>query len=157
LASFAIIQLDTADQTLLAEVVERVAVETIIAVIPHIAFGHDAECADHRQRAAVLAVQLVDAIAVDDQFARLAARQVKVVHQPVARIMVGSLALVVHARPPVVAFAGIVPSRVVHRPSCTVFGAVRTCVKAAGQELRGAIQASPWRAGSKTAAPKAWS
>src|SRR6266850_976614 len=28
------------------------------------------------------------------------------------------------------------------------------CAKAPGQELRGAIQVSPWRAGSKTAAPK---
>ena len=66
-------------------------------------FGHDAEGADGGQRAAVLAVQLVDAIAVDDQLALVAARQVEVVHQAVARIVVVPVTLVVHARPPVVA------------------------------------------------------
>jgi hypothetical protein len=39
--------------------------------------------ADGGQRPAVLAVQLVNAIAMDDQFALLAARQVEVPHQAI--------------------------------------------------------------------------
>ena len=144
-------EIDGLDEPLVAEMVERVVVDV------EVLFGHDAEGADRGKCAAVLAIQLVDAIAVDDQFARLATRQVKVVHQAVARIVVGPVTLVVHARTPIVAFAQVIPSGVVHRPSCVLLAVVRMCVKAPGQELRGAIQASPWRAGSKTAAPKAWS
>ena len=118
------------DQTFVAQVVEGVAVRRVVSVTSKVALGHDAERADHRQCAAVLAVQLVHVIAVDDQLARLAAWQVKVVHQPVARVMVGPATLVVYPRTPVVAFARIVPSRVVHRPSCGVLAAVRMCVKA---------------------------
>jgi hypothetical protein len=52
----------------------------------------------------------------------LAARQIEVVHQGVAGIANVAIALVVHARPPVVAtplavFARIIPSSVRHRPS----------------------------------------
>ena len=96
--------------------VERLVVDV------EVLFGHDPEGADGGQRAAVLAVQLVDAIAINDQLALLAARQVEVVHQAVARIVVVPVTLVVHARPPVVAiplavFARITPSSVRHRPS----------------------------------------
>jgi len=42
---------------------------------------------------------------------------VKVGHQPVARVVVGPATLVVHARTAVIAFAPIVPSGVVHKPS----------------------------------------
>ena len=71
--------------------VDGVAVRRVVSVISEFALGHDAERADHRQCAAFLAIQLVHVIAVDDQFARLAARQVKVVHQPVARIIKNGL------------------------------------------------------------------
>jgi hypothetical protein len=145
------------DQTFVAKMLDCVAVRRVVSVNSEFALWHNAERADHSECAAVLAIQLVDAVAVDDQFARLTARQVEVVHQPVARVVVGPVALVVHARTAVVAFAWVVPSRVVHKPSCVVLAVVRMCVKAPGQELRGAIQASPWRAGSKIAAPKAGS
>jgi len=61
---------------------------------------------------------------VDDQFARVATRQVKIVHQSVARVVVGSVTLVVHARTPIVVFAQIVPSGVVHMssPCCLLLG-----------------------------------
>jgi uncharacterized protein (DUF983 family) len=77
--------------------------------------GHDPEGADGGQRAAVLAVQLVDAITINNELALLAEWQVEVVHQAVARIVVvGAVTLVVHARPPVVGislgvFARITP------------------------------------------------
>jgi hypothetical protein len=79
------------------------------------------ERADDDQRATVLAVQLVDTVATNDQLALLAARQVEVVHQAVARIVVIPVA-VVYARPFVdtialAVFARITPSSVRHRPS----------------------------------------
>jgi hypothetical protein len=119
-----------------------VLVKHIASVTFEVALGHDAERADHRQCAAVLAIQLVQVIAVDDEFARLAARQVKVVHQPVARVVVGSVTLVVHARTPVVAFAQIVPSRVVHRsPSCAM--RLVECRQGSQAGTARAIQESP--------------
>ena len=44
-----------------------------------------------------------DAIAINDQLALVAARQVEVVRQAIARIVVVPVAFVVHARPSVVA------------------------------------------------------
>jgi hypothetical protein len=63
-------------------------------------------------------------IAVDDQFARVATRQVKVVHQSVARVVIGSVTRVVHPRTPIVVFAQVVRSGVVHMPSscCLLLG-----------------------------------
>jgi hypothetical protein len=65
-----------------------------------ILFRHDSERADRGERTAVLAIQLVDTIAINDQLALLAAWQIEVVHQTVARIVVGSVTLVVHAGRP---------------------------------------------------------
>jgi hypothetical protein len=48
---------------------------------------HDTECADGGQRTAVVAIKLVDSIAVNNQFPLVAARQVKVAHQAIARIL----------------------------------------------------------------------
>lgn len=67
-----------------------------IVVGVEVPFGHDTEGPDSGQRAAVLAVQLVSAVAIDDQFALLAARQVDVVHRAVAGIVIIPVALVVH-------------------------------------------------------------
>jgi hypothetical protein len=85
-----------------------------------IVFRHDAKRADGSQRKAVLAVKLVDSIPVHDQFALVATRQVEVVHQAVARIVVVPVALIVHAWLFVVTvqlavFARIIPSSVRHR------------------------------------------
>jgi hypothetical protein len=41
--------------------------------------GHDSERADGSQRTAVLAVQLVQTVAIDNELAFLAARQIEVV------------------------------------------------------------------------------
>ena len=102
-------KVDGLDKPLAAKMVEGVVVDV------EVLFGHDTEGADGGQCTAVLAVQLVDTVTFKDQLALLAARQVEVAHQPVARVVVVPVALVVHARTPVVAFARIVPSRVVHR------------------------------------------
>jgi hypothetical protein len=56
------------DEALLAEMIECVVVDV------EIVFGHDPEGADGRQGAAVLAVQLADAVPINDQLAILAAR-----------------------------------------------------------------------------------
>jgi len=104
------------DQPLIAEVVERVVVDVELVL------GNDTEGADRGQCSAVLAVQFVDTVTIQDQLALLAARQVEVVHQAVARIVVVPVTLVVHARPPFVAiplavFARLTPSSIRHRPS----------------------------------------
>ena len=59
---------------------------------------HDSKRTDGSKRPTVFAAKLVDSVTVNDQFARIAARQVKVAHQPVARIMAVAVARVVHAR-----------------------------------------------------------
>lgn len=113
-------QRDVADEPLVAEVVQRVSVDLDVT------FRHHAEGADGRQRAAVLVVQLVRAVAIDDQLALVAARQVEVVHKPIARVLIVPVAFVVHARPAVIELAPItvahiVPSRIGHgRPPSMV-------------------------------------
>jgi hypothetical protein len=84
-----------------------------------IVFRYDAKCADDSQRAAVFSVELVDSIAIDDQFALVAARQVEVAHQAVARIVFIPVAWVVDTRTlvapiPRAVFARIAPSRIGH-------------------------------------------
>jgi hypothetical protein len=54
--------------------------------------------ADGGQRTAVVAVEFVDSVAVDDQFALVVARQVEVAHQDVARIVFIPVARLVNAR-----------------------------------------------------------
>jgi hypothetical protein len=77
---------DGPNQTLIAQVVQGVVVSTpITSKIP---LGDDSERADSRQGAAVLAIQFVDPVTVDNQLARVAARLVQVEHQAVARIVV---------------------------------------------------------------------
>jgi hypothetical protein len=99
------------DEALIAQVVERLVVDV------EVVFGHDPEGADGGQRTAILAIQLVYTVTINDQLALLSARQVEVVHQAVARIVVVPVALVVHARPSVAVFTRITPSSVRHRPS----------------------------------------
>ena len=124
--------------------------------------GHDPEGADGSQRAAVLALQLVGAIAINDQLALLAARHVEVVHQAVARIVVVPVTLVEHARPPVVAaplvvFARITPSSVRHRPLLAWVLLFGLSVKTPWQSLREVIQGSAEAPARAVAAFSAWS
>jgi hypothetical protein len=125
-------------------------------------FGHNTEGADGGQRAAVLAVQLVDTITIYDQLALLASRQVEVVHQAVARIVVVPVTLIVHARPPVIAiplnvFARITPSSVRHRPILAWVMVFGLSVKTPWQLLRGLVQGSAEAPGRLAAAFRAWS
>jgi hypothetical protein len=68
-------------------------------------FGHNSERVDGGQRAAVLAVPLVHAVAIHHELAFLAARQVEVPRQGVARIVIIPVAVLVHARPFFIALA----------------------------------------------------
>jgi hypothetical protein len=86
-------------------------------------FGHDSERADGGQRAAVIGVQFVHPVTIDHQLALLAAWQIELVNQGVARVVVVSVPLAVDARTAiaaisVVVLARIVPSSVRHRASC---------------------------------------
>ena len=107
---------DGLDEPLVAEMVESVAVGVEVLC------GHNTEGAHDGEGTTVLTVQLVDATTINNQLALLAARQVEVAHQAVARIVVVPVAFVVHAPPSVVAvpltvLAWITPSSVGHRPS----------------------------------------
>jgi hypothetical protein len=87
-----------------------------------IAFRDDAKRPDSGQRSAVFAVKLVHSVALNNQLALVAARQVEIAHQGVPRIVLVPVARVVHARPLVggttgVVLARIVPSSVGHRSS----------------------------------------
>jgi phosphoglycerate dehydrogenase-like enzyme len=115
------------DQPLIAEVVERVVADVELVL------GNDTEGADGGQCSAVLAVQFVNTVTINDQLALLAARQVEVAHQAVARIVIAPVPLVVHARLfvaviPLPEIARITPSSVRHRFLLTcvlLFGFVR--------------------------------
>ena len=136
-AALVVAKVDRLDEALVAQVFEGVVVDV------EVVFGHDPKGADGGQRAAVLAVQLVDTVAIDDQLALLAARQVEVVHQAVARIVVVPVALVVHARPfvaaiPLAVFARITPSSVGHRALLAWVLLFGLSVKTPWQLLRGA-------------------
>lgn len=58
----------------MAEVAERIVVGVEVLL------GHDSERANRGQRAAVLVIQLVHAVAIDYQLALLGTREVEVVH-----------------------------------------------------------------------------
>ncbi len=83
------------DQALLVQVRKGVVpVRGLVAGLREVALRHNAERAHSGQRAAVLAVQLVHAVTVQDDFPLAAEGQVKVVQQGVARV-VAALAAVV--------------------------------------------------------------
>jgi hypothetical protein len=86
-----------------------------------IVFRHDTERTNSSQRSAVFAIELVDAVAIDDQLALVTARQVEIAHQAIPRIVFIAVARVIHAWPfiaaiPRVVSAWIGPSGVGHRP-----------------------------------------
>ena len=106
------------NQTFVTQVVQRVVVR--VPVTSEITLGDDSERTDGRQGTAVLAIQFVDSVAVNHQLARVAARQVQIVHQAVARIVFGPVTLVIHTCTPIIAFAPVLPSWIVHSPSCVM-------------------------------------
>jgi hypothetical protein len=68
-------KVDGLDEALVSEMTNGIVVGV------EVLFGYDSERADDGQRAAVVAVQLVHTVAVDDELTFLAARQVEVVSQ----------------------------------------------------------------------------
>jgi hypothetical protein len=95
-------QIDRLDEALVVQVVERLAVDVQVVL------RHDPEDADRSPRAAVLAVQLVDAVTDGDQLELLSSRKVEVAHRRLARVVV-AVAFVVHA------CAAVLPSVTVAR------------------------------------------
>ena len=86
-------------------------------------FGYDSESADDGQRVAVLAIQFVHTVAIENELAFLAAWQIEVVNERVARVVIVSVPPAVDAEAdvaaiPVVVLARIAPSSVRHGPSC---------------------------------------
>jgi hypothetical protein len=61
-------KIDRLDKALVAEMAEGVVISL------EVLSGHDSERADSGQRAAVLPIQVIDTVAIDDQLALLAAR-----------------------------------------------------------------------------------
>jgi len=112
-SALAIAQINRLDEPLIAEVLKGVVRKI------ELAFRHDAKHANGGQSTAVFAVQFVDSIAINDQFALVAARQIEITHQAITRILVVALARVVHALPlitaiPRVVLARIIPSSIGH-------------------------------------------
>ena len=89
-AALVVAQVHHLDEALVTQVFERLVVDVEVVL------GHDPKGADGGQRAAVVAVQLVDAVTVHNQLALLAARQVEVAHQAFTRVVV-AVPFVVHA------------------------------------------------------------
>ena len=118
-------KIDGLDEPLVAEMIEGLVVSIEILL------GHDTEGADAGQCSAIVAVQFVDAITIDEQLALFAAWQIEVAHQSVVRIVIVPVALVVDARPlvaaiPLTELTWITPSSVGHR-FLLVLGLVPGC------------------------------
>lgn len=108
-STLAVAQIDRLDEPLIVKVVQGVARKI------EIVFWHDAKRTDGSQRAAVLAVELVDAIAINNQLSLVATGQVEIARQAVTGVALIPIACVVHARQfvteiPHVVLARIVPS-----------------------------------------------
>jgi hypothetical protein len=115
-AAFVAAKVDGLDKAFIAEVAKGIVVGV------EVLFGHNSERADGCEGATVLAIQIIDSIAVEDQLAFIAARQVHVAHQSVTRVVIvsvpidigaGSFVAAIH----VAVIARIVPSSVRHRSS----------------------------------------
>jgi hypothetical protein len=153
-AALAVAKVNQLDVALIVEVLRGV-VRKIKLV-----FRHDAERADGCQRTAVFAVELIDSIALNDQFALVTARQVEVVHQPVARIVVVPVALVIHARP----FVNAIPRTAFARITSSIgHHSVRCCCnlglsgRRPGRFCEGVVQGRAVAPGRNAAAFRAWS
>jgi hypothetical protein len=90
-AQFAPAKIDGLDKALVAEVPQRI----VLGV--EVLFRHDSERADDGQRVAVLAIQFVHTVAIENELAFLAAWQIEVVNERVARVVIVSVQLAVDA------------------------------------------------------------
>jgi hypothetical protein len=112
----AVAQVNQVDEALIVKVVQGVVRKLQIVL------RHDAKRADGGQRTAVFTVEFVDSLAIYNQLSLVAARQVEVAHQGFPRVVIITVAWVVHPWPlvagiSVVGLARIVPSSVGHRSS----------------------------------------
>jgi hypothetical protein len=89
-AALGVAEIDRLDEAMVVQVFERLVVDVQIVL------GHDTKGANGGQPAIFLAVQLVDAVTDRDKLALLAAGQVEIAHQPLARVVV-AVPFVVHA------------------------------------------------------------
>jgi hypothetical protein len=115
-ATFVPAKVDGLDEAFVSELTNGIVVGI------EVLFGYDSERADGGQRTAVLAVQLVHTVAIDDELAFVATWKIEVVKQRVTRFVTVSVSLAVDSRAdvaatPVVVLARIVPSSVRHGPS----------------------------------------
>jgi hypothetical protein len=148
--SLAAVDRDEPHQTLVPEVAEIAAsrVGGLVARVAEIALGHHAKDPDGCQRPALVTVEFVPVIAVDDDLAFESPRQIKIAHEDIAWIVVPFAAIAISfpdvlvagtrvvlpwigvtselnpmnfdvARI-VIAVPRITPSRIVHRPSCVM-------------------------------------
>src|SRR5262249_16709567 len=87
-AAVATVERDRADQALVSEVLKAV-VAAIGSLVPRIkiALGDGAERPNRRKHPAVVAVQLVQAFAVEDQLSLESAWQVQIAEQGITRIV----------------------------------------------------------------------
>jgi hypothetical protein len=102
------------NKPLIVEVVEGVARKI------QVVFRHDPKRADGGKSPAVFAVQLVHSVAINNQFALVAARQVDIPHQRFPRIVILAVARI--ARPPESATACV--HKFVYQRRCSA----RTCL-----------------------------
>ena len=121
-ATLAVAEIHSFDEALAPQMFHGVVVSIEVAL------GHDTKGADSGQGAAVLAVQVEHAVAVHDQLALVAPRQIEVAHQAIAQVTVVSVPVFVHSRTAVAAFtAARVISRIEH--GCPPDMALRSVVR----------------------------
>jgi hypothetical protein len=153
-ASLVASKVDGLDKAFIAEVAKGFVLGL------EVLFGHHSERANGRQRATVLAIQFVDTVAIDNELSFLAARQIQVVHQRVARIVIVSVPLAVNAGPAVAAIPVVVLARnrsIERRTSallCAQLAPVGLSVKTPGSICEGLFSEAPGRV---AAAISAWS
>jgi hypothetical protein len=148
--ALAAVHRDEPHQTLVPEVPEIPVsrVGGLVARVAEIALGHHAKGPDSRERPALVTIEFVSVIAVDDDLAFESPRQIKIAQEDIARIVVpftgiaisfpGTLVAVTRVVLPwigpssglnpvdfdvariVISVPWITPSRIVHRPSCVM-------------------------------------
>jgi len=114
-SALAVAKVHRLDETLIVEVSDGVTWNI------EVTFGHDSEGTDRGERPTVFAVQLIDAVAITDEFALVAPGQIEVTHQGLPWIVAILFTRVVEARPfvagiPRVILARTTPSSIGHRP-----------------------------------------
>src|SRR5262245_442034 len=109
-SSLASVEGDAADQSLVAQVPQA-----FITRIPDVALRHDPECACGAECAAVLQVQFVAVIAVENELAFEATRQVELSEEDVARVVVPLTRVAITVTRIVVTLSRVIIKRIIRR------------------------------------------